>query len=358
MTENTEQTTDHRAARLPLRISRAVDIAEDIRLFELVQPDGTDLPPFTAGSHVTVQVPAGLPRKYLLCNDPTERHRYLIAVKREGEGRGGSISLFDEGREGDTLPTSLPDNAFPLPDKAQAYLFIAGGIGITPIMSMIRSLGDFPSLPWKLYYLTRSPESTAFLADLNMPGWRGRVPGAGAKGFRVPRREWRWRTDRVQHALAPRHCPMGRRLCVTDAGNNGIMVWDTIPGENNRPCDHLLGQNDSVKVDHNQSLYWPTAGGLNMPYGIATSGNWLIAADTVSSRLIAWHADDCGTDASARALAGQPDSHAKGDNRWQLPTHDSLCWPYGITHCDGMAVVSDSGNNRVLIWRLSKELAA
>ena len=61
-----------------------------------------------------------------------------------------------------------------------------------------------------------------------------------------------------------------------------------------------------------------------------------------------WRANDsdCHTGATARALTGQPDFRAKGDNRWQLATRDSLCWPYAITHCDGTAVVSDSGNNR------------
>lgn len=147
------------------------------------------------------------------------------------------------------------------------------------------------------------------------------------------------------------------RLSVTDAGNNRIMVWNTVPVANNAPCDVMLGQSDSHLVDHNQSLYWPTSSSFNMPYGIASAGDWLIAADTANSRLIAWHADDCHTGAMARALTGQPDFRAKGDNRWQLPTRDSLCWPYAVTHCDGLAVVSDSGNNRVMIWRLAETLA-
>ena len=109
-------------------------------------------------------------------------------------------------------------------------------------------------------------------------------------------------------------------------------------------------------VDHNQSLYWPGAATLNMPYGISAAGDWLLAADTANSRLLGWHADDCATGAAARALTGQLDFMAKGDNRWQMPARDSLCWPYGITHCDGLAVVADSGNNRVLLWRLAEDL--
>lgn len=149
-----------------LRIARICEVAEGIRSFELVQPDGTPLPPFTPGSHVKVQTPGGAVRKYSLCNAPAERERYVITVKRDANGQGGSISMHDDAREGDILPTSPPDNAFPMEDNAKAYLFIAGGIGITPILSMIRSFGELPPAPWKLYYLTRSPESTAFVPEL------------------------------------------------------------------------------------------------------------------------------------------------------------------------------------------------
>jgi phthalate 4,5-dioxygenase reductase subunit len=156
---------------MPLRIDRITEAARGIRSFELVQADAGELPPFTPGAHVKVQVPSGHLRKYSLCNDPAERRRYVITVKRDATGQGGSMSLHDQAREGDVLPTSLPDNAFPMSDKAKAFVFIAGGIGITPIMSMIRALGDPPERPWKLYYLTRSVDETAFLDELRDPGW-------------------------------------------------------------------------------------------------------------------------------------------------------------------------------------------
>lgn len=165
----------HADTQMPLRIARAYDVAEGIRSFELVQADGSELPPFTPGSHVKVQAPNGALRKYSLCNDPAERHRYVITVKRDDRGQGGSVSMHEEAREGDTLPTSLPDNAFPLVDNARSYLFIAGGIGITPILSMIRSFGDLPPAPWKLIYLTRSPETTAYLGELAALGRQVKV---------------------------------------------------------------------------------------------------------------------------------------------------------------------------------------
>lgn len=160
---------------MPLRIVSVGDAAEGIKSFALARQDGGDLPEFTAGSHVSVQVPNGALRKYSLCNAPHERDKYVIVVKRDQDGRGGSISMLDDAREGDILPTSAPKNAFPLIESAPAHVFIAGGIGITPIISMIRSFGGLPQVPWKLYYLTRSPAMTAFLQELNDPEYRPHV---------------------------------------------------------------------------------------------------------------------------------------------------------------------------------------
>lgn len=165
----------HLDTPMPLRVQRIEDVATGIRSFELVQPDGSALPPFTAGSHVKVQAPNGALRKYSLCNDPAETHRYVVAVKREDQGRGGSLSMHDELKVGDTLLTSVPENAFPLVANARAYLFIAGGIGITPILSMIRSFGGLPPAPWKLVYLTRTPDMAAFADELRQADGEGTV---------------------------------------------------------------------------------------------------------------------------------------------------------------------------------------
>ena len=147
-------------------------------------------------------------------------------------------------------------------------------------------------------------------------------------------------------------------LCVTDAGNNRILVWDGMPTGDNAAGDWVLGQNDFRLVDHNQSLYWPSAATLHMPYGVANSGPWCIAADTANSRLLAWHVDDRHSGAPARALTGQLEFNAKGDNGWRSPTRESLSWPYGIGVQSGIGVIADSGNNRVLLWPLAPELMA
>jgi phthalate 4,5-dioxygenase reductase subunit len=160
---------------MTLHVARKDEIAQGIDLFELRRPDGGDLPEFTAGAHVSIKVPNGLIRKYSLCNDPAERNRYQIAVKREETGRGGSLSLIENTKAGDALIVSPPVNDFELARNAQAFVFIAGGIGITPIMSMMRTLNATPGKQYKLYYCTRSPEFTAFLKELNGPEFEGKV---------------------------------------------------------------------------------------------------------------------------------------------------------------------------------------
>jgi phthalate 4,5-dioxygenase reductase subunit len=159
----------------PLRVARAEAIARDIHLFEFRDPEGGELPAFTPGSHVTVRAPNGTLRKYSLCNDAAEADRYVIAVKRDAAGHGGSVSLVDGTRPGDLVAVSEPRNAFDLVSKAPAFIFVAGGIGITPIMSMVRSLASRGMGKFKLYYCTRSPEATAFRDELAADEFKGKV---------------------------------------------------------------------------------------------------------------------------------------------------------------------------------------
>jgi phthalate 4,5-dioxygenase reductase subunit len=151
--------------RYTLRVSRTGPIADGIQLFELRAQDGGQLPEFTPGAHLNVRVPNGSFRNYSICNDPRERDRYVIAVKRELGGRGGSISMIDNTKSGDLIEVGEPDNLFRLDLSAPRYVFVAGGIGITPILSMIRFLKDSEK-PFELYYLTRSVAMTAFVDDV------------------------------------------------------------------------------------------------------------------------------------------------------------------------------------------------
>jgi len=145
-------------------------VARDTFLFDLVPTDGaTELPAFTAGAHIVVVTPIGLTRRYSLCNSPAERERYLIAIKREDQGLGGSISMVDGVQVGDRLVVSRPENHFALDPQAKRFVFVAGGIGITPILSMVRALAG-GARDFRLYYCTRSPEATAFAQELAAPG--------------------------------------------------------------------------------------------------------------------------------------------------------------------------------------------
>ncbi len=152
-------------------------------------------------------------------------------------------------------------------------------------------------------------------------------------------------------------CSWRGNLCVSDAGNNRIMVYRGLPSESGQAASVLLGQVSGERVDHNQSFYWPRPSTLNMPYGITAAGDWLACADTANSRLLGFHIDDLATGQSARALTGQLDFHQKGDNRWRAAAADSLCWPYALSACPtplggAKVVVADSGNNRVSVWEL------
>jgi ferredoxin-NADP reductase len=158
---------------MQLRVRSITFLAEAINGYELVDPRGRDLPRFTAGAHVDLRF-GDFVRQYSLCNDPAERRRYCIAVLREEETRGGSRCLHDTIRAGDLLEVSMPRNNFPLDEEAKQHLLIAGGIGITPIMSMIAEL-QRRRANFHLHYCTRSAERTAFREDLTPIAADGRV---------------------------------------------------------------------------------------------------------------------------------------------------------------------------------------
>jgi phthalate 4,5-dioxygenase reductase subunit len=159
---------------MPLRVTRNDEIASGIHLLEFRDLDGKPLPEFSAGAHIAVRVPNGLLRKYSLCNDPAERERYQIAVKRESNGRGGSCSLIDSVKAGDEITVTAPVNDFALPQRAQDFLFIAGGIGVTPMMAMIRQVMA-EGKRFRLFYCSRSPETTAFRDELSVAEFKDKV---------------------------------------------------------------------------------------------------------------------------------------------------------------------------------------
>ena len=150
--------------QIAVKVLRKKQEADGIASFELVRPDGSALPGFSAGSHVDVQVPGGLTRQYSLCNDAAEQHRYRIAVLRDPASRGGSAAMHDRLKEGDTLLISEPRNHFPLVHAKRTLLF-AGGIGVTPLLAMAQRLSAIDA-DFTLHYATRSPSRTAFREEI------------------------------------------------------------------------------------------------------------------------------------------------------------------------------------------------
>lgn len=153
-------------AKLDVRLAKITPETSDISAFEFTHPDGADLPPFTAGAHIEVHLGDGQVRSYSLCNDPAERHRYVVAVLREQDGRGGSLAMHDRLKAGDTVTISGPRNHFALAGReATFHLLLAGGIGVTPMVAMIAEL-EARGAQWHMHYCTRSPERTAFRDQL------------------------------------------------------------------------------------------------------------------------------------------------------------------------------------------------
>jgi ferredoxin-NADP reductase len=139
--------------------------ASDARSFRLVADGGAELPRWQPGSHLEVLLPSGRRRHYSLCGDPADRHCYRIAVRRLADGGGGSRELHDSVGPGSTLTVRGPRNAFPCV-PAPRYLFLAGGIGITPILPMVKQAAAHGT-PWQLVYTGRTRASMPFLAELS-----------------------------------------------------------------------------------------------------------------------------------------------------------------------------------------------
>jgi len=151
---------------MQVRVRRISYEAENINSYELVAPGGGDLEPFTAGSHIDLHLPNGMIRSYSLLNDQRERNHYVVAVNKDNASRGGSSFIHETMRVGDIITISHPRNNFALQENAAHSVLIAGGIGITPLLSMIRRL-EALDRSWELFYAARTRSAAAFLDELN-----------------------------------------------------------------------------------------------------------------------------------------------------------------------------------------------
>lgn len=150
------------------------DEADGVVSLTLVRADGAPLPAWEAGAHIDVTLGAttgdSLVRQYSLCSDPHDRYRWRIGVLREPQSRGGSAHVFDKIHDGDIVEVGEPRNHFGLA-AAPRYVFVAGGIGITPILPMITE-AERAGAGWTLHYGGRSRTSMAFLDELAHHGDR------------------------------------------------------------------------------------------------------------------------------------------------------------------------------------------
>ncbi len=166
-----------RSLNLVVRERSVVAADQDVVAFTLAAVGGGELPRWRPGAHLDVTLPSGAVRQYSLCGDPRDRYRYRIAVRRIPEGKGGSIELHDTVRVGDVLGVKGPRNAFPLATTGhlnagvRQFHFVAGGIGITPILPML-AVATERGLPWTMTYAGRSKESIPFRDELARYGER------------------------------------------------------------------------------------------------------------------------------------------------------------------------------------------
>lgn len=167
--------------RIAVTVNEIVDEADGVRSFVLTSSDGGTLPSWEPGAHIDIELPNGIVRQYSLCGDVGDRTRWRIAVLREPESRGGSEFFHDSLTVGAQLIAGGPRNHFPLVD-AETYRFIAGGIGVTPILPMARHL-DSIGRPWELLYGGRRLGSMAFIEELGKLNGKVTVSPEDAHGL-------------------------------------------------------------------------------------------------------------------------------------------------------------------------------
>jgi ferredoxin-NADP reductase len=147
-----------------LTVADKVPETDDIASLILRSPDGSELPSWTPGAHIDVRLPSGLIRQYSLNGDHRDRTSYRIGVLRDENTRGGSMEIHRFVTVGTKLEIAGPRNRFDL-QPAESYLFIAGGIGITPILPMIAQ-AEKDGSPWRLVYGARSRRAMAYTTEL------------------------------------------------------------------------------------------------------------------------------------------------------------------------------------------------
>ncbi len=198
-------------SRLSLEVSDVRAEALDVLLVELRRAGGGALEPFTPGAHLEIELPNGAIRHYSLTNDWRERDRYVIGVGRAANGRGGSDFIHQSLRRGAMLISSPPRNNFALDLEAASHLFVAGGIGVTPIMSMVRRC-EAEGRDWRLVYAARNAQRAAFYETLRGFGDKVRFHFDDQAGTVLDARRWLAERPDGQHVYCCGPQPLMRAV--------------------------------------------------------------------------------------------------------------------------------------------------
>ena len=174
---------------IPVLVRQIRFEGQGINSYELTDPEGRELPPFTSGAHIDIHLADGVVRQYSLSNDPQERRRYVIGVLKDEGGRGGSASLHRSLHVQDIVRISPPRNNFPLADDATKVILLAGGIGVTPLKSMAHSL-ERAGIDYELHYCAKDRAFIAFEDEMRTFAAQGRLHyhfdgGDPAKGLDI-----------------------------------------------------------------------------------------------------------------------------------------------------------------------------
>lgn len=216
------------------------------------------------------------------------------------------------------------------------------GVGVVDGCFVVTDTGNRRVLVWPGVPEPGQPAAAVLGQDDSGLGLENRGAAPTPRSFRWP------------HAVAG-----DRRACfVADAGNHRVLAWHGGAPVADRDADAVLGQADFTS--NGESPYRPQSGrSLRFPYALAADATRLVVADTANNRVLVFARDAAGrAEATASAALGQPDLVANGENRWRAVTHDTLCWPYGVALHDDTLAIADSGNNRVMLWRLSAAATA
>lgn len=155
-------------AKIAVRVAEVVDVNELVKRFKFVRRDGGEMPTFSGGAHTVVEMRDGATTRlnpYSLMSDPGDRSAFTISVRRDDEGRGGSLFMHNKVKPGDEMVISYPVNLFSLDLRARKHLMFAGGIGITPFLAQIKQLSHVGG-NFELHYSVRTAALGSYVDEL------------------------------------------------------------------------------------------------------------------------------------------------------------------------------------------------